>query len=733
MPYGSTPLVWDHFATELGLFADMLPVVSNPHAEISPNSKMQKVGKTPSVYNGSRLAAGFPKWTVYTATENDIRRWRREVDYGVCLQSRTVRAIDIDVPDEAKAQALVDLVEDVTGVTLPRRSRPGTGKTLLGFRLTPPEDKPWVKRSMTVDGGIVEFLGDGQQFIADGTHEDGTRYEWVPHLPAEFPELSYEQIIAVWDKMVLYHCIGEPNISKERRLRGDVDLDVSDERANWLVKNWPVYDIGGNGEIFLPCPFEEEHSSDTGESSTAYFPAGTGGFERGHWKCLHAHCDGRSDEDFDAKTGYRNEGLSSLPAPVPDEADPEAPEQDTRPYPSFSKDNKGFAEATRSNIAAFLKREDMSRIWLAYDEFLDQIVWAPCSQKEGRQQWRAFSDEHYVDVILAAERMGFKTFGVELLRTSVLHAAKRMAMDSAKVWLSRLEWDGVPRVERFLFDRFGVDDSAYTRAVSRYIWSAQAGRIIHPGVQADMAPVYVGAQGSRKTTAIKAMAPSDDFYAEINLKARDDDLSRKLRGKLVGELEELRGLNSRESEEIKAWITRTHEEWVPKYREFGAKFARRILFHGSANVKVFLADPTGERRWLPMMVGIAGVIDPEGIAADRDQLWAEGAELFRTGGVDYKGAERLAKAEHIKFKVGDVWTDPVRIWMHEKDFSTRLAPIVGGFSTAEALSGVGVKIGQANAVTEMRMKRVLTGHGLYQGADGLWRAEGCDHLPSWLQ
>jgi predicted P-loop ATPase len=728
VPYGSTPLTWDHFATELGLFADMLPVISNPHAEISPNSKMQKVGKTPSVYNASRLAAGFPKWTTYAATENDVRKWRREVDYGICLQSRTVRAIDIDVPDEAFAQELVDMVEDVTGITLPRRSRAGTGKTLLGFSLTPPEDKPWVKRSMTVKGGIVEFLGDGQQFIADGTHEDGSRYEWVGGLPREFPELSYDQILAVWDRMVLLYCVGEPNISKERRARGDIDIDVSDERATWIVDNWPVFDVGGNGELFVQCPFEEEHTSDTGESSTAYFPAGTGGFERGHWKCLHAHCDARSDDDFDIKTGYKNSGLAGLPTP-----EPEPGEVEQKAYPVFSRDGKGYAEATRTNIAAFLRREDMTRIWLAYDEFLDQIVWAPCSQKEGRQQWRAFSDEHYVDVLMEAERATFKTFGVDLLRSSVLHAAKRMAMDSAKVWLSRQEWDGVPRVETFLKDRFGVEDGLYTRAVSRYIWSAHAGRIIHPGVQADMAPVYVGAQGSRKTTAIKAMSPSDDFYCEINLKARDDDLSRKLRGKLVGELEELRGLNSRESEEIKAWVSRTHEEWVPKYREFGSKFARRVLLHGSANVKGFLADPTGERRWLPMMVGTDGIIDPEGVAADRDQLWAEGAEMFRASGVDWRGAERLAKAEHIKFKVGDVWSSPVDKWMNTKDFSTRLSPIMGGFTTADALSGVGVKMGQANNVSEMRMNRVLVGHGLYQGADGLWRAEGSDHLPAWLQ
>ena len=644
MAYGASIDTWKHFSRVAGLTADLLPVVSNPNAEISEHSKMADLGKTPSVYNASRKVAGFPKWTSYEATENDISRWRREPDYGICIQTRTIRAIDIDVPDKAYAQQIVDCVHDCLGLKLPRRSRKGTGKTLLAYRV----EGPLPKRTIPVLGGIIEFLGDGQQFIASGQHKDGNRYLWEDELPTEFPTLTSTQFEKLWNLLVMLFATGEPKIAKERIARSDIVLDVSDERADWLTKHWEVFDTGQAGELFLRCPFEDEHTSDTGETSTAYFPAGTGGFERGHWKCLHAHCDGREDDDFDTATGYKNAGLASIP--VAEEEQPERVDGEIvaeLPWPGFGRDKAGKIEPTRTNISRFLGSVGMSQNWLAYDEFHDQIMFAPSDQIEGEQQWQVFSDHHYVDILMTAEQRGFKTFGADILRLSTLHAAKQKPIDAAREWLVRCKWDGVPRVATFLERYFGVEPTEYSEAVSRYIWSAHAGRVLVPGIQADMAPVFIGAQGARKTSAIKAISPQPDYYVEINLTARDDDLSRKLRGKLVGELEELRGLNSRDSEEIKAWITRTHEEWVPKYREFGAKYARRTIFYGSGNVDGFLADPTGERRWLPFMVATHGTIDPEGIAAARDQLWAEGRVMFERDGIHWQDAERLAKAEHL--------------------------------------------------------------------------------------
>ena len=99
MTYGATPDDWAHFDLVLGLTADLLPVVSNPGAEISDLSKMKAIGKTPSQYNPQRKVVGLPKWTDRRSTGADVERWAKEPDYGICLQTREIRALDIDIDD----------------------------------------------------------------------------------------------------------------------------------------------------------------------------------------------------------------------------------------------------------------------------------------------------------------------------------------------------------------------------------------------------------------------------------------------------------------------------------------------------------------------------------------------------------------------------------------------------------------------------------------------------------
>src|SRR5688572_30158475 len=125
--WGASPTDWTHFARTLGLEADLLPVVSNPGAKISDDSKMRDLGKTPSRYNQAGEVVGIPKWTLYQAEDRDIARWAKTSDYGICIQTRQVRAIDIDIADQAAAARVRELVDLGCGV-LPRRMRQGTGK-----------------------------------------------------------------------------------------------------------------------------------------------------------------------------------------------------------------------------------------------------------------------------------------------------------------------------------------------------------------------------------------------------------------------------------------------------------------------------------------------------------------------------------------------------------------------------------------------------------------------------
>jgi hypothetical protein len=170
--WGATPEEWA-WAKRLAK-VDLLPVVSNPHAERSPLSRMKQIGKTPSIYNSKAQVAGFTDWTNWEATVPNIEQWSKEPDYGVCIQTRDIRALDTDVPDRELADRISAFWLDALGVDdLPMRVRPDSAKRLQAFRL----DGEWEKRSFVVKEWtdehtgktkrwIVEFLANGQQFIA---------------------------------------------------------------------------------------------------------------------------------------------------------------------------------------------------------------------------------------------------------------------------------------------------------------------------------------------------------------------------------------------------------------------------------------------------------------------------------------------------------------------------------------------------------------------------------------
>ena len=54
----------------------------------------------------------------------------------------------------------------------------------------------------------------------------------------------------------------------------------------------------------IVCPFEDQHSGPSSDSATSYFPRFTRGYQFGHFECLHAHCQERTDAEFSAAVGY---------------------------------------------------------------------------------------------------------------------------------------------------------------------------------------------------------------------------------------------------------------------------------------------------------------------------------------------------------------------------------------------------------------------------------------------
>ena len=369
--------------------------------------------------------------------------------------------------------------------------------------------------------------------------------------------------------------------------------------------------------------------------------------------------------------------------------------------PAFSRDRSGGITASKNNIQIALRRSDFCGFHIRLDTFRGELMLT----EDTTESWRAFQDTDYTALCLRLEGLSFRNISKESIRDAVAYQAKQAQFDSAQFWIRGLRWDGVARVPAFLVNYFGTSDTPYTRAVGMYIWTALAGRVMQPGVKCDMVPIAVGAQGMRKSSAVAALVPHPDYFGSIDLNAKDDDIARKIRCKLVLELDELRGLATRAAEHIKSLITRTHEEWTPKYMEMSVRYARRCLFFGTSNKNDFLADETGNRRWLPFNCGMC---DPDAIARDRDQLWAEALVLFTKHGVAHREAEQLAQAEHAAFVEYDEWDDVVEAWLWLPDVTGR-RPANRPLLTSREVLGGAFSLGDAQMGTAQasRVKKVL--------------------------
>lgn len=447
---------------------------------------------------------------------------------------------------------------------------------------------------------------------------------------------------------------GRSNISSTNE--SQLSIGMTDAEIHKMMELWNAdcsYDIWLNVGMAL-------HHETHGEGFDLWNDwSASGGDYAGHDECQYKWESFGRDDKKSLKTvrwmlnekplDFALENVGNDFGPLPLLTDGKGTE--VKPIPALKLNRSGEAEASPENVVSWLRRTDLVKMQIAYDNFRDEIMIQP---KGDENQWVPLLDSDYTRFRIHLGQKNFKGVTKDLVRDSIALVAEENPFDSAILWLSGLQWDGVSRIAKFMSRYLGAQDTPYARAVAVYAWTAHAGRIMDPGCKADMIPVLVGPQRIGKSECVAAIAPSAEFFAEMSFGHRDDDLARRMRGRLVVECAELSGLGGRETEAVKAFITRTHEDWVPKYKEFANIYPRRFVFWGTSNSDDFLSDATGNRRWLPIRV-VGGRV--EWIRADRDMLWAEARELWSVLGVMDGEAARLGKHVHEEFIAEDPWEE----------------------------------------------------------------------------
>ncbi len=198
---------------------------------------------------------------------------------------------------------------------------------------------------------------------------------------------------------------------------------------------------------------------------------------------------------------------------------------------------------------------------------------------------------------------------------------ERRAYHPVQDYLATLQWDGVERLNGWLVDYFGAADTPLNRAFGRKILCAAVRRVVQPGCKFDAMLVLQGAQDLGKSSAIRALCPDPAWFTDqLEVGADPKVTIEKTAGSWVVEMPELDGMGKRDTNRVKSFITTTHDRARLAYGRYPETRPRQFVLFGTTNESRYLTDTTGNRRFWIVHVTKA---DPPGIAAIRDQLWAE--------------------------------------------------------------------------------------------------------------
>jgi len=310
-------------------------------------------------------------------------------------------------------------------------------------------------------------------------------------------------------------------------------------------------------------------------------------------------------------------------------------------------------------MTKLLRSDDAWKGRWQFNEFLQRN-----QMLNGHNVFEPISDLHVLQIQEAVQLGGYRGAKKEVLRDALDIVCHEHPYHPICSWLNAEHDDKIPRMSHWLVDCLGAEDTPYNRAIGRMFIIAMVARVMQPGCRADYMLILEGPQGIQKSHACRILAGAEYFDDHVPLMERDPvRASMALRGKWLMEVAEMDSFNRWNIDNLKAFVTRTTENFTPKFGRAPVSEPRQCLFIGTTNREDYLVDVTGGRRFWPVR---CGEIDIERLAAMRNKLFAEAVTAYRNGEHWWPDAE--FEAEHIKpeqeeRQQPDAWIDDIRPWL----------------------------------------------------------------------
>ena len=301
---------------------------------------------------------------------------------------------------------------------------------------------------------------------------------------------------------------------------------------------------------------------------------------------------------------------------------------------------------------------------LSYNEFAAQMLIRGVNDTTPR----ALEDPQWKALYLEIDREYRFQPPLEFFKMVIEDMAWQRSFHPVKQYLDALVWDEKPRLDTWLIRCAGVEDTAYTRAISAIMLIAAVRRIRQPGCKYDEMVVWESHQGADKSSAAQALCPNPDWFSDdLRLNLHAQELIEATLGKWIVEASDLAGKKKTEIEQLKAMLSRQRDGPARMaYAHFPVERPRHFILIGTTNSSAYLTDSTGGRRFWPMTVQRFNI---DLIKKHRDQMWAE-ASAREALGESIRLQEELwpaATEQQEKRREIDPWEEAIRILLEESD------------------------------------------------------------------
>lgn len=321
-----------------------------------------------------------------------------------------------------------------------------------------------------------------------------------------------------------------------------------------------------------------------------------------------------------------------------------------------------------------------------------------------------------------------KRYGLPAItRQAIMEAMETVAYENPwhpiRQWLMSIQWDGKPRVGKWLIWVIGEDPEKlpphlreYLTLVGTFWLIGMVKRVMEPGSKFDYCPVLEGKGGLGKSTMVETLAGSA-WYSDTPFEiGRGKESQEQVQGIWGYELGELSQMGKAVIEAIKQFISAKVDRYRPAYGRVIESHPRQCVLVGTTNENTYLRDRTGNRRFWPIPVRHRIKID--WLAKWREQLFAEAYTLYLDGaacGPEPEVEERLFVPMQESRLLETAVTSELLHLLTRPPAATGIGALVNELTEfvtlSQLITALGLDAGKSNAGIEAQVRGWVTQQG----------------------